>query len=71
MKVIHIIIGLDVGGAELMLKRLIESHQGNPNYRHSVISLTLAGKVGAQLQDIGVDVRALGKTNLNAEVAYV
>jgi hypothetical protein len=49
----------------------IEQIKGNPNYRHSVLSLALAGKVGAQLQDIGVDVRALGKTNLNAKVAYV
>ena len=60
MKVLHIIIGLNVGGAELMLKRLIESHQGNPNYRHSVISLTLVGKVGEQLQEMGFEVRTLG-----------
>jgi glycosyltransferase involved in cell wall biosynthesis len=60
IRVLHIIIGLNVGGAELMLKRLIESHQGNPNYVHSVISLTLVGKVGAQLQEIGVEVRAVG-----------
>ena len=58
MKILHIIIGLDVGGAELMLKRLIESHQGNINYNHSVISLTLLGKVGAQLKEIDVEVRA-------------
>lgn len=60
IRVLHIIIGLNVGGAELMLKRLIKSHQGNPNCHHSVISLTLVGKVGAQLQEMGVEVRALG-----------
>lgn len=59
-RVLHIIIGLNVGGAELMLKRLIKSHQGNPNYHHSVISLTLLGKVGEQLQEMGIEVRALG-----------
>lgn len=60
MKILHIIIGLDVGGAELMLNRLIESHQGNINYSHSVISLTLFGKVGEQLKEIDIEVRALG-----------
>lgn len=59
MKVFHIIIGLEVGGAELMLKRLIESHQDDLNYSHSVISLTKIGKVGDQLRDVGVSVRAL------------
>lgn len=59
MNLLHIIIGLNIGGAELMLKRLIEPHQGNRNYRHSVISLTHIGQVGAQLQAMGVEVRAL------------
>ncbi|MGI0013727.1 MAG: glycosyltransferase, partial [Nitrososphaera sp.] len=63
-QVVHVIIGLNVGGAELMLKRLIESHQDNPKYRHSVISITLVGKVGTQLQEIGVEVRALGMCSL-------
>ncbi len=60
VKVLHVIIGLNIGGAELMLKRLIESHQGNSNYLHSVVSMTLVGKVGAQLQEMGVEVRAFG-----------
>lgn len=59
MNVVHIIVGLNVGGAECMLKRLIESHQGNAAYRHTVISLTDIGKIGRQLQTLGVDVRAL------------
>lgn len=62
--VVHIIVGLGVGGAELMLNRLIESHRGNPNYRHSVISLTSVGKVGLDLQERGVEVRALGMRSL-------
>lgn len=59
ISVVHVIVGLKVGGAELTLKRLIESHQGNCNFRHSVISLTLVGNVGAQLKEMGVEVRAL------------
>ena len=60
MKIIHIIIGLNTGGAELMLKRLIESHQSNSSYHHSVVSLTTTGKVGMLLEEMGVEVNALG-----------
>jgi glycosyltransferase involved in cell wall biosynthesis len=59
MNVVHIIVSLDVGGAELMLKRLIESHRGNPDYQHSVISLQNVGKVGLQLRAMGVVVHGL------------
>jgi glycosyltransferase involved in cell wall biosynthesis len=60
LQIYHIIIGLDIGGAELMLKRLIESHRGNANYQHTVISLTDIGVVGRQIQDFGFEVHALG-----------
>ena len=64
INILHIIIGLNVGGAELMLKRLIESNKGNTNYRHAVISLTSLGKVGQQLQALGVEVQALNMRSL-------
>jgi len=51
--------GLNVGGAELMLKHLVESHQDNPDYRHSVISLTLTGKVDIQLQEMSIEAMSL------------
>lgn len=60
MKVIHIIIGLNVGGAEMMLKCLVESNRGNPVYQHVVVSLTDKGTLGAQLQAKGVEVYSLG-----------
>lgn len=60
IEIFHIIIGLETGGAELMLKRLVESHQNNKSYRHTVVSLTGMGVVGPQLQAMGVDVHALG-----------
>lgn len=63
MRITHIIVGLDVGGAELMLKRLILSHSGKSEYLHSVISLTGVGKIGSELQSNGVRVTALGITN--------
>jgi glycosyltransferase involved in cell wall biosynthesis len=55
----HVITSLNVGGAELMLKRLIEAHHGNTNYRHTVISLKDLGKVGQQLQARDVEVQAM------------
>lgn len=60
MKVVHVVIGLDVGGAELMLKRLIESHREQPGIEHSVISLTDRGVLGDQLAKQGVAVHCLG-----------
>lgn len=63
MKIIHIIIGLGIGGAELMLKRLVEGLDGKDRMQHSVISLTNLGPVGQQLQDAGISVTALGMKN--------
>lgn len=60
MKVVHVIVGLNVGGAELMLKRLLETHSTLSGYEHSVISLTDLGVIGAQLRAQGVTVTTLG-----------
>jgi glycosyltransferase involved in cell wall biosynthesis len=60
MKVLHIIVGLNIGGAEMMLKRLISSHHGQLSYQHTVVSLTDMGKLGAQLQTNGVEIYTLG-----------
>ena len=60
MKVLHIIIGLNIGGAEMMLKRLVESHLDNRAYCHVVVSLTDMGTLGPQFQSMGVEVQALG-----------
>ena len=58
--ILHVIVGLNVGGAEMMLKRLVESHHDNPDYRHAVVSLSDMGKLGPQLQATGVEVHSLG-----------
>lgn len=60
MKVIHVIIGLNVGGAELMLQRLSEAFNNEVEQEHSIISLTDLGSVGPMLRDKGVSVTALG-----------
>lgn len=59
MRILHIITSLNIGGAELMLKRLIESHRTKTNSTHTVISLTGIGEVGMQLRASGVEVQAL------------
>jgi glycosyltransferase involved in cell wall biosynthesis len=51
-----VIVSLGVGGAELMLKRLIECHRFNLLFQHRVISLTSLGVVGKQMQAEGVEV---------------
>ena len=40
VKIVHIIIGLNVGGAELSLRRLIDIHHKNNTIEHIVVSLT-------------------------------
>lgn len=60
MKVVHIIIGLNVGGAELMLKRLV-LHKGY--FKHEVISLMDLGIIGQDLKLQGIPVHTLGNAN--------
>lgn len=63
MKVVHVIIGLGVGGAELMLKRLVE-HSGG-NIEHVIISLTDKGTLGQKIIDNGISVYCLNLNKLN------
>lgn len=63
-KVLHIIIGLNVGGAELMLKRLVLHSQQKGEYQHEVVSLTDLGVVGKTLVDQGIPVYTLGMTSV-------
>ncbi len=58
MKVSHVIPGLDNGGAETMLYRLL-SHTDRRAFESQVISLTDIGPVGKRIQALGVPVRAL------------
>ncbi|MFD2452754.1 glycosyltransferase [Ideonella paludis] len=62
MKVLHIITGLDTGGAELMLYRLT---QELPGVQHFVISLTSMGSVADRLAKAGISVRALNLSPVN------
>ncbi len=62
VKIIHIIVGLNVGGAEMMLKRLIESEPASIP-ETIVVSLTSLGVIGESLRARGVCVHTLGMSS--------
>ena len=59
MKILHVIVGLNTGGAEMMLQRLIIAHKKSMHFDHTVISLTSLGTIGPRLQADGITVHAL------------
>lgn len=59
IKIIHVITGLDTGGAEMMLYKLL-SKMNRDEFDAQVISLTDIGPVGKKIQGLGLTVRALG-----------
>jgi len=58
-KIIHVITDLSVGGAEMMLYKLL-SRMKHSAVKNEVISLTDIGVVGKKIQELGVPVRSLG-----------
>jgi glycosyltransferase involved in cell wall biosynthesis len=58
MKILHLIVGLEIGGAELMLKRMLEAQKKNACFYNIVVSLTTLGPVGKQLQLNGIEVHS-------------
>jgi len=59
MKVVHIITGLNVGGAEMMLYKLL-AEMDKAQFSSEVISMTDIGPVGKKIAALGISVRALG-----------
>lgn len=65
-KILHIIIGLNVGGAELMLQRLVLNSSKKGGFEHCVISLTDLGVIGPKLKEQGIKVYSLGMNSLSS-----
>ena len=65
MKIVHVIVGLNVGGAELMLRRLVEAHTRLGLHEHVVISLTDGGSLGHEFTEMGVAVETLNMKGLS------
>jgi glycosyltransferase involved in cell wall biosynthesis len=58
-KIFHLITDLNVGGAELMLYRLL-SRMDQDAFTSQVVSMTSIGGIGKAISDLGIPVRALG-----------
>jgi glycosyltransferase involved in cell wall biosynthesis len=56
-KIVHLITGLGIGGAELMLYKLL-SHMQGP-FQHMVVSMVAPGSVGARIAALGIPVVSL------------
>ena len=63
MQIAQIIVGLNVGGAEKMLERLVLKGQ-SANLNNIVISLTDLGEIGESLKSKGVIVEVVNLTGL-------
>ncbi|MDZ4160155.1 MAG: glycosyltransferase, partial [Anaerolineaceae bacterium] len=57
--VVHLITGLDTGGAEVMLFRLLTTID-QQRFHSQVISLTNVGAMGERIRQLGIPVQALG-----------
>ncbi len=55
----HVITGLDTGGAETMLLRLLAATDGT-RWQQGVVSLRHRGTIGQRIEKLGVPVRAVG-----------
>ena len=58
IKILHVITSLDVGGAELVLYRLVKNMNA-ARFENQVVSLVHPGKVGERIQALGVRVFSL------------
>jgi glycosyltransferase involved in cell wall biosynthesis len=66
MRVVHLITGLNQGGAEAMLEKLLlAARKANPEIPQSVISFGDTGVVGRRLVRAGIHVEALGLSGLS------
>jgi len=62
LKVCHIITDLSIGGAEMMLYKLL-SKSNRHRFEYQVVSLTNMGPLGNQIQELGISVFSLNMQN--------
>ncbi|SDH70010.1 glycosyltransferase [Roseospirillum parvum] len=60
LSVLHLITGLQTGGAERMLVKLLAADAGRDTVTHRVASLTGPGRLGAEVEALGVPLHDLG-----------
>lgn len=75
VKLLHVITGLNVGGAETMLARLLESARMFPDIDGEVVSLMQPGAISARIAATGVPVHSLnmraGIPSLSAAIRLI
>jgi hypothetical protein len=59
LTIVFVITGLQIGGAETMLVKLLE-HLDRTSFSPQVISLTTEGELGPRIRELGICVHALG-----------
>jgi glycosyltransferase involved in cell wall biosynthesis len=59
IKILHLITGLEIGGAEIMLYKLV-AHADRGRFQHAVVSMLEVGPVGERIEAIGLPVYTLG-----------
>lgn len=70
MRIVHVINGLEVGGAERMLARLAVSiRTSRPDIKQIIVSLSGPGALGAELQAHGIELIAIN-TNSVSDIPY-
>ena len=57
--IVHVITGLNIGGAEMMLYKLV-ARSDRSRFRHVVVSLLEIGPVGRSIAELGIPVHTLG-----------
>lgn len=67
LKVVHVIVGLGVGGAENMLFRLLAA-MDKDKFQSEVISLTDEGQIGAKISALGIPLYSLGMQDGKAKL---
>ena len=68
MKIVHVISGLRMGGAETMLWKLLTASSA-ADLEQEVVSLTDVGPVGERMKGNGFRIRALGMRGLGGKLA--
>ena len=63
-KIIHIVISLDIGGAERMIERLVEETSKDSTVHQTIICLRDYGTIGRKLKKKGFEITSLGMSSV-------
>src|SRR5690349_3453564 len=59
IRILHLLPSLELGGAEMMLYKLI-SHMDSTEFKNSVVAMSDSGIIGERLTAMGIEVSSLG-----------